>query len=320
MLHRVLRRLGVLAASGAVVSCADGPTRPAATPDGPPPTLLLAADAGGSIAAVLDRANLVLETQGASYRAGLAEFITPATTQEAGTTVLSRALGNRRLGEDFVPRDPRRTWSGPAPGSDDITHAIDRTADAAPPGGGLTEAETTPAIRRAMATWDAVACSTLPITEVPDFGLDLGVAAFLNGLGGGPFIVADLMHAGWGDVDFAGTTLAATITFLFIDPATGEFTDVDGDGRLDVAFREIYYDPSWIWAIGQNIDVESIALHEAGHGLSQAHFGTIRIRNDGLLQATPWAVMNALYARPQQRLLGSDIGGHCGNWGQWPAN
>ena len=90
-----------------------------------------------------------------------------------------------------------------------------------------------------------------------------------------------------------------------------------------MAFREIYYDPSpWTWADDgvANIDVETVALHEAGHGLSQAHFGTVRLKNDGSLMASPRAVMNALYAGPFRSLAGTDNGGHCGNWAQWPNN
>lgn len=55
-----------------------------------------------------------------------------------------------RKDAEFVPFDPRRTWSGPVDGKfDDITFAIGQT-DAVPPKGGLTAAQTTAAIRRAM--------------------------------------------------------------------------------------------------------------------------------------------------------------------------
>src|SRR5690606_28999540 len=123
----------------------------------------------------------------------------------------------------------------------------------------------------------------------------------------------DVQHAGWRDLDFAGGTLAATITFVFIDE-NGDPTDIDGNGKADVAFREIYYDPSWLWNIDDNIDVESVALHEAGHGLSQAHFGTIRIKSDGTANAAPRAGMIPLYAAPLQLLQCPALCEPCSNW------
>ena len=56
-----------------------------------------------------------------------------------------------------------------------------------------------------------------------------------------------------------------------------------------------------------------------GHGLSQGHFGTVFVKG-GAVTASPRAVMNALYSEPFRSLQGSDVGGHCGNWGNWPEN
>jgi len=270
-----------------------------------------------AFASVMDRVNLGLEIQGADYRVAMAEYITAADANEAGATIIARNLGNKQLTADFVPGDARRSWSGPpVAGSDDITYAIDQV-DAATLGGALTAAQTNGAIQRAMATWDGLTCSNLPVHQTADFGLDLGIVAFQNGLGGAsPFVVADVMHAGFTDINFSGGTLGVTFTFIFT--SGGVPTDLDGNGKADVAFREIYYDPSWVWAIGGNIDVESVAVHEAGHGLSQAHFGNILIKNDGSVQASPRAVMNALYTGVLQRLLGTDDAGHCSLWADWP--
>ncbi|MGH7695711.1 MAG: hypothetical protein ACRENH_12060 [Gemmatimonadaceae bacterium] len=54
--------------------------------------------------------------------------------------------------------------------------------------------------------------------------------------------------------------------------------------------------------------------------MSQDHFGSVFLKNDGTIQAAPRAVMNALYAGPLRRLLGSDTAGHCSNWAVWPIN
>ncbi len=300
------------------VACTDAATapRPVATD-----VTLALADPGSELASYMDALNVQLAGQGTNYRAAVAEYVTSPDSGQAGGTVLSKVTGNKQLAFDFVPFDPRRPWSGASGGSsDDITYAIDQTGDAVPVFGGLTGAQTTAAILSAAATWEGVNCSTLPFVQNPDFGLDIGLVAFLNGLGGSPFIFADVQHAGWRDINFAGGILGVTFTFIFVDP-NGNPTDIDGNKVGDAAFREIYYDPSFTWRNnGGNIDVETVSLHEQGHGLSQAHFGTVRLKNDGSLMASPRAVMNALYSGPLRELQGSDDGGHCSNWAAWPNN
>ena len=280
---------------------------------------LTVADPGTELANYMDVLNVRLGAQGAGYRAAMAEYVTTPDGGVAGATVLAKSVGNKQLDFDFAPFDPRRAWSGPSSGpADDITEAIDETVDAVPPLGGLTAAQTSAAILAAAGTWQAVICSTLPLALNPTFGLDVGVVAFLNGLGGSPFVFADVQHAGWRDIDFAGGVLAVTFTFIFVDD-DGNPTDIDGNRVGDAAFREIYYDPSFTYRNdGGNIDVQTVSLHEQGHGLSQDHFGSVFLKNDGTLQAAPRAVMNALYAGPLRALLGSDIAGHCSNWSIWP--
>jgi hypothetical protein len=266
----------------------------------------------------LDGINEVLAAKGMNYRVAAAEYITASGSQEAGNTVLSKIVGNKQLGHDFVPDDARRTWS--ADDGNTITYAIDTTNDAIPFGGGLSAAETDAAIESATNTWRDVNCSDLGLTRNPDFGLDIGVVAFINGLGGSPFILADVQHGGFREVNYAGGVIGVTHTFVFTDG--GVPTDIDNNGKADVAFREINYDPSWIWADDgvANIDVETVALHELGHGLSQGHFGKVMIKNNTALKASPRAVMNALYTGPYAELAGTDNGGHCSNWGEWPNN
>lgn len=280
-----------------------------------------------AVASILDGINAALEAEGAGYRAYSADYVTAPASGEAGNTVLAKDTGNKQLDFDFVPFDPRREgWSGPVGGlADDITYAVDMTGDAVPVFGGLSGAQTDAAIDRAMASWEARNCSTLPISQNPDFGLDIGVVAFQIGFGGSPFVFADVQHAGWRDINFAGGVLGVTFTFGFIDVSQLPnivFTDVDNNRKFDAAFREIYYDPSFSWADNgvADIDVESVAVHEAGHGLSQAHFGKVFLKNDGSLKRSPLAVMNAIYSQPLRDLLGTDNGGHCSNWAQWPNN
>ncbi|MCH7860473.1 MAG: hypothetical protein IH998_02015 [Proteobacteria bacterium] len=142
---------------------------------------------------------------------------------------------------------------------------------------------------------------------------------FLLGGGGGPFPAADIVHAGFGTIVdpifLPPPIIAAAFTFIFLPP-----TDIDNNGKIDVALREIYYTFNFPWGINTNfpIDVETIALHEAGHGLSQAHFGTLfQTDKNGKFHFSPRAVMNAGYTGVQQQLARTDEGGHCSNWASW---
>lgn len=317
----------VLLATLFLAACEDAPA-PAPTAPGTAigevtPLMLSAAPAGEAateLASMMDAMNATLAAGDFPYRVAMAEAITAAESGEVGITVLAKDVGNKQLTFDFVPGDPRRAWSGG--GGTALTYAIDETGDAVPPFGGLTAAQTTAAITAAHGTWEAVNCSDLGQSRNATFGIDVGVVAYQlsSGVVGSPFVFADIQHAGWRDLNFATGILGVTYTFGFTD-ANG-FTDIDNNKRADVAFREIYYDPSYSWANSgtANVDVESIAVHEIGHGLSQAHFGTVAFKNDGRLQRSPFAVMNAIYSQPLQVLQGTDNGGHCSNWGQWPNN
>lgn len=269
--------------------------------------------ASEQVRGMLVQINDRLAATGSAYRADYAEYLTRAGSDEAGQIVFFDNRGNKRLDSHFVPGDPRRG------GASNITYLVDQT-EGSPDG--LTAAQTTAAIDRAMATWEGANCSHLPITKLPDIpGLDLGVIEFLNGFGGSPFVFADLTHAGWlpgGVLD--PNVIAVTFTFVFID-GDGNPTDVNNDKRSDTAFREILYNDAFAWAIDGNIDVETVALHESGHGLSQGHFGKLfQTESNGKFHFAPLAVMNAGYTGVLQGLTGTDNAGHCSIWGSWPNN
>jgi hypothetical protein len=258
--------------------------------------------------------NSQLEANGANYRVGIAEYLTKDDSGEVGQTLFFANVGNKQLGHHFVPGDPRRG------GRTDITYIVDQAEGAID---GLTVVQTTTAIDRAMATWENVNCSTIPITKLPDIPAnDLGAVEFLNGLGGSPFFLADITHAGWlpGGI-LPNNVIAVTFTFIFVTFPGPVPTDIDNNGKLDVAFREILYNDVFLWQNNGNIDVETVALHEAGHGLSQAHFGALFGTDaNGKFHFAPRAVMNAGYTGVQQSLKGTDNGGHCSIWAQWPNN
>lgn len=287
-----------------------------------------------SLMNVLESANSALAARGANVRVRKIEAIS-GDPNEAGATVLWKNVGNKRLAEDFVPGDPRRVLGSPEGGwsadPNAITFAIDQVD--ATTFNGVGPATTNAEIRDAMATWEGVQCSEIGLDEVAS-AADLGFVAFLFGLGGSDTVVADIQHGGWLEIEFGGATIAATFTLIWTDG--GVPTDIDGNGLDDVAFREIYYDAIcqacvpvnfWKWEVangindpGIDVDIESIALHESGHGLSQAHFGKGFIGGDGFLHLTSNSVMSASYTFPKTSLQGSDRGGHCGNWASWPNN
>jgi hypothetical protein len=259
------------------------------------------------IRALMARMNARLESAGADYRIVTAEYLT--TGSEVGQTVFFNNRGNKQLAHHFVPGDPRRG------GGTNITYIVDQEEGDVD---GLSVTDTTQAIDRAMATWNGVNCSNIPITALPNIpNLDIGVVEFLlfPELGGLPQVLADITHAGWVPAGtFPPNVIAATFTATF-------GTDIDNNGKDDVAFREILYHDAFTWAINDDIDVETIALHEAGHGLSQNHFGKAFLTNSNdKLHFAPRAVMNAAYSGVQQQLAGTDNGGHCSIWGSWPNN
>jgi hypothetical protein len=267
------------------------------------------ADSVAAVSALGNTANAALAGGAAGYRVEYAELL---SSDDAGVTVFFNNRGNKQLAAHFIPGDPLRG------GGTNITYTIDQTEGAVD---GLTQAQTNAAIGRAMTTWDNVTCSTLPIDAVGNPGTDIGVIEFLNGLGGSPVWYADLTHAGWlpGGI-LAPNTIAVTFTFVWTD-AFGNATDLDGNGKADVAFREILYNDAFTWQINANIDVETVALHEAGHGLSQGHFGKAFVTSsNGKLHFAPLAVMNAGYSGVQQTIDQTDNAGHCSIWGSWPNN
>lgn len=271
----------------------------------------------------LDSINEQLTHEDVNFRVSYAEYITTADGDQLGRTIVASNRGNKQMDSHWVPNDARRGGFG------DILWFID-TVDG-DTSSGLSDSDTTDAISNAIITWDSVKCSTTPqILAIVD--MDLGYIQYLLGMGGYPGYVFDNLHAGFLDREFfdfiepngGDYILAITLTFIWIDTETGEPTDIDGNKKWDTAFREIYYNDNFQWSTDPGygtgeIDVETVALHEAGHGLSQNHFGDIFIDagKKGKVHAAPRAVMNAVYFGVQRELKGTDEGGHCSIWASW---
>ncbi len=246
-----------------------------------------------------------------------AEYITSGNTNDMGNIVYFNNRGNKQLGADFVPGQ-----------SLDGTNAVSYYVDNNRPSVDLAAAVTEAAIDRAMNTWDGVNCSDLGMTKIPYDGRATGFVAGIFGYGGSTDYAADVLHAGWLPAAFfniltpggGSFILGVTFTIIFTDENNNPI-DTNNDGKADVAWREIYYNDEFPWQDGSTYDVETVALHEAGHGLSQAHFGkAFRTLANGKLHFSPRAVMNAAYSGVQTEIGKTDNGGHCSNWANWPNN
>lgn len=271
------------------------------------------------IKAIMTEMNLQLESMGENVRVGMVEYYT--ALDKAGQIVYFDDR-TKQLGSHWIPYDGWRN------GVRDIYWLSDLVAGTAT---GVTEAETQSAVSNAMDTWEGVKCSDIPLIQLPDYDIDWGYVQWLLGMGGVPGWFADITQAGWlprafFDViaeDGGDYILGATFTFIWVDAVTGEPTDMDNNKKRDVAFREIYYNNNFTWSIDPSInpgiDVETVVLHETGHGLSQGHFGKLfQTDANGKFHFAPRAVMNAGYTGVQREIKGTDNGGHCSIWVAWP--
>jgi hypothetical protein len=300
--HRLALLTSVAVIAVAVLACQDETVAPEAVYS-PQFGRTSSSDLAQYVAELAAETNARLEEEGLNVRIERAHYYT--ASHEAGQTIY---FDDRTLQLDlhFVPGDPRRLEGDNL----DIAYMVDQVQ-----GSNLSIPVTTAAIDRGMATWDGVNCSNIPITQLSNPSFDIGVA-----FGGFPavYLGADITHAGW--VGLPRPILGMSIPYVWIDGG-GNFTDINNDGKIDIAFWEIYYSTEYTWADDgvSNIDVESIALHEAGHGLDQGHFGKLfRTDMNGMFHFAPRAVMNAGYTGPQRVLRNADIGGHCSIWARWP--
>jgi hypothetical protein len=270
------------------------------------------------IRATINTLNDQLAIQGEEFRITSVEYYTEMGDSDNKGKIVYANDRDKHLGSHWVPGDPRRG------GYTDIawlTDFYDGTAT------GLSFNDTQTAVFNAMATWDNVQCATIPLTYLGYTTFDVGYVQWLLGYGGIPGYFFDVTQAGWITGDFfdalapggSNFILGVTFTFIWIDTLTGLPTDIDGNGKNDVAFREINYNNNFLWSNdGSAIDAETVVLHEMGHGLSLGHFGKIFRTGNGKLHFAPRCVMNAAYAGIQRELHGADNGSFCSLWSNWP--
>jgi hypothetical protein len=223
----------------------------------------------------------------------------------------------------WVASDPRRLADG-----DNLTYLVDQSDGTT--ASGLTSAETEFAIDRAMDTWQAQnPLSNVRLVKRADTGEDPDIYDSFFGFGktGNPFL-ADIVNAGWlpraffeeaGGPGGGRGILAFSVTFIFTED-DGTPTDINGDGYLDSALNEVYYNDTFgkkgtdragnPWGINillPGIDVGTVGLHENGHSLGLGHFGP-----------PPDAVMNPVYAGIRHDPFAIDVTGLNAIYSSWP--
>lgn len=272
--------------------------------------------------------NASLAAAGANYRIETAEVLVESSGWTgAGQTLLAKNR-THRLEVQFVERDPRRG------GFADISYLVDQSdgsalAFANPTGNTivtLSNDVTEPILDSSMLRWqNEPGCPGPQVTKIGDDGSDPDIVDAL--LTGNPALFgtprADITHAGWLPGGFfalignPASILGVTFTLVFVDD-DGNTTDINNDGYIDVAFREIYYNRGFGWSEGpsrpRGIDIDSVATHEAGHAFGLGHFGMLFLDANGVLHFAPRAVMNAAYVSPFASLVGTDTASFCSIW------
>jgi len=337
-----LLSFGALLALAGAVACADAPVPSA------PQASAAAADARAAASTtdenvtyspLLAQVDARLAAARAPYRVTGAELRIAGDGWDGVTsTVIVANDRSHSIGAEWVKGDPRRD------GRLGVTYAFGSNTAIAPttrdPDGSnvrlVSAADQAAYVDEAMSAWRALTCSSKPITKVavpagtdPDF-----VDQLVNGQAPSANYAqpADIVETGWQPAAWFRTLaggpdgnniIGVTIPFAFTDDA-GNFTDIDRNGKADLAVVEIFYNDRFYWGNGARnvVDFYSILTHESGHSLGLAHFGKVFITKkdaaDGIsiadVKYAPYAMMNAVYVTGRNEIAGSDNSQFCSIW------
>lgn len=291
--------LVVLLLAPAAVSA--GPrSRPA--DKGKPPASEVAVEGEGdpALIAVMHDLNEGLRAEWMDMRAQQIELLSLSQTRPGGR-IQPRAFR-------WVPGDPRRNATG-----HHLTYLIDSVQGG--PASVATPQQVDQAFGWASDTWDAVSCADSLLVRRPHLGDDPDLFDAVFGYGTlGTFPAADVVFAGFlprtlfdlvAPPSGGAEVIAFAVTFIFVD-AEGLPTDLDGDGYLDAAASEIYFNDGFVWSsdgAAGSIDLQTVALHELGHALGIGHI-------EGMESA-----MGAIYGGVRRELQPLDLANACSLWG-----
>lgn len=180
--------------------------------------------------------------------------------------------------------------------------------------------EVVSAIQNGYESWNAIANTSINVSQIPDGGANIDVldgtfhpvsgaclslydlsSPNLNLATGQIFPAADIVVGGWLPAAYFSKCLGSSsilgVTFTF---AAG---DVNGDNYVDNLYVEQYYNEGFQWVtsgsvfLGPTNDIESVVVHENGHALGLDHFGGPNVNQPFKLHPngrvfSPEAVMN----------------------------